>query len=134
MRLGEIQNLRWESVDLTDQGEIHVSSEETKTSVARTVPLGRILDVLRIMRAKNPTDVYVFGGDRPLGDFRKRWYDACVVAGLGKFVEGRYVGRTFHDLRRSAVRSMVLARSGAASKQVRRRRDSQKWTSLTRRS
>jgi integrase len=133
MRLGEVSNLRWESIDLTGQGEIHLSAEETKTGVARTIPLGRMLEIFRIMRAKHPANKYVFGGSNSLGNFRKRWNNACVKAGLGQFLcvacsgpmvkskcevcssgKRKYDGKTFHDLRRSAVRNMV--RSGISEK------------------
>lgn len=113
MRLGEVSNLRWRSVDL-DAEEISLRAEETKTGVPRTIPLGRMLEVLRIMRLRRPNDEYVFGGARPLGNFRKRWNAACVKAGLGQIEEladgkRKYRGLTFHDLRRSAVRNMVRA-------------------------
>jgi len=71
---------------------------------------------------------YIFHLDgNPVGDFRRSWATACVAAGLGQFVcddcnqivdrpsckqcgqESRYVGRTFHDFRRSASRNMVRA-------------------------
>lgn len=120
MRLGEISNLRWTSVDLVKR-EISLSAEETKTDVARTVPLGRILAVLEMMRLRNPHAEYVFGGSEPLGDFRKRWYAACVAIGKGKYLcvgcgapvgkekceacslnKRKYVGLTFHDVSRLA--------------------------------
>jgi len=78
--------------------------------------------------------VFVFHRDgEPVKDFRKAWYSACVMAGLGKYVcrkcgsekhashkcvkceaewkrdELKYVGRIFHDFRRTAVRDMVRA-------------------------
>jgi integrase len=130
MRCGEVCNLEWERVDLTGRGEIRLTAEDTKTGEGRTVPLLHMLPILRIMRAKHPKDQFVFGGDKPLGDFRKRWHTACVKAGVGKFVcrecendafdaeerctkckgtEQKYQGRTFHDMRRSAVRNFVRA-------------------------
>lgn len=77
---------------------------------------------------------YVFHRDgEPVGDFRKAWAAACCAAGVGKMVcpgcgrdvneerqcarcgrswtreELNYVGRIFHDLRRTAARNMVAA-------------------------
>src|ERR1700737_2282684 len=61
-----------------------------------------------------PQAEYVFGGDRPLGNFRKTWNSACVRAGLGKFERmgnGRkkYIGFIFHSLRRTALTNMADA-------------------------
>lgn len=119
MRLGEIQNLRWKSIDLIE-GEIHLSEEETKTGFRRTVPLpGKVLELLRIERSKRPNAEYAFSpdGSRPLGSFRKTWNRACIAAGLGQTEEQengkrKYRGLVFHDLRRSAIRHLV--RSGVS--------------------
>ena len=95
MRLGEIRRLRWESVDL-DEGVLHLEAEETKNGTARDVPIpAELIEWLKITRLKYPEAVYVFGGAKPLGTFRKRWTKACAVAGVP--------GLRFHDLRRGAV-------------------------------
>jgi hypothetical protein len=78
----------------------------------------------------------------PVGDFRKAWQTACVAASVGKFVcwhcgkpaKGRkcevcgtgqvkYIGRIFHDFRRTSVRSMVRAGVNSRITQNRRRAD-----------
>jgi integrase len=114
MRLGEIQRLQWSGVDLK-RGEITLQGNETKNGRPRAIPL--MLEVpamLNIMRQKNPQVEYVFGGDRPLGNFRKTWNSACVRAGLGRFEKRghdrkKYVGFIFHSLRRTALTNMADA-------------------------
>ncbi len=114
MRLGEIQRLRWSGVDF-ERGEITLLGSETKNGRPRAIPLMlEVPEMLSIMRQKNPDAVYVFGGDRPLGNFRKTWNSACVRAGLGKFEKGRrgrkkYIGFIFHSLRRTALTNMADA-------------------------
>jgi hypothetical protein len=77
---------------------------------------------------------FIFHRDgEPIGDFRKAWATACVMAGLGRMVcpkcdgpvdadykcepcrkawareDLKFVGRIFHNFRRTAVRDMVRA-------------------------
>lgn len=114
MRLGEIGRLKWSGVDL-ERGEISLQGDETKNGRPRAVPLMLELpEMLRIIQQKNPTAEYVFGGDRPLGNFRKTWNSACVRAGLGRFEKSghgrkKYVGFIFHSLRRTALTNMADA-------------------------
>jgi integrase len=114
MRLGEIGRLKWSGVDLT-RGEITLQGNETKNGRPRAIPLMlEVPEMLKIMRQKNPEAEYVFGGDQPLGNFRKTWNSACVRAGLGSFLKGvngrkKYVGFIFHSLRRTALTNMADA-------------------------
>jgi integrase len=114
MRLGEIRRLKWSGVDL-ERGEITLQADETKNGRPRAIPLMlEVPEMLSIIRQKNPTTEYVFGNDRPLGNFRKTWNSACVRAGLGRFEKrpGRrkkYIGFIFHSLRRTALTNMADA-------------------------
>ena len=92
-----------------------LQGNETKNGKPRAIPLMcELPEMLAIMQAKNPHAEYVFGGERPLGNFRKTWNSACVRAGLGEFekvAKGRkkYVGFIFHSLRRTALTNMADA-------------------------
>jgi integrase len=133
-RKGEIASLRWSDVE----GDVvRLRGENAKNGEGRTVTLsGDLSDLIDRRKAMRKVETktgallseYVFHQKgEPVGDFRKAWATACVAAGLGQFVcercnqtvyghiceacngEGRYVGRIFHDFRRTAVRNMVRA-------------------------
>ena len=140
-RKGEIRSLRWEDVD----GDvIRLRAENAKNGKARSVAiegeLAELLERRRVARQvkKDSSPVILSAlifhrNGEPIGDFRKAWATACVMAGLGKLVcprcngavdaeykcagcsrewdrdELKYVGRIFHDFRRTAVRDMVRA-------------------------
>lgn len=118
MRLGEICALRWEQIDWLNH-ELRLNPGETKNEEGRTIPLvSELFELLRLHRAGSKGSAFVFPSprrpDRPITDFRKAWEDACVRAGLGRMEsrEGgrpRYVGLTFHDLRRSAIMNFERA-------------------------
>jgi integrase len=133
-RKGEIASLCWSDVE----GDVvRLRGENAKNGEGRSVTLsGDLADLIERRkvqrRVKTKTSVllsaYVFHQKgEPVGDFRKAWATACLAAGLGQFVcdrcsqtveghtceecnsEARYVGRIFHDFRRTAVRNMVRA-------------------------
>jgi integrase len=140
-RKGEIRSLQWEDVD----GDvIRLRAENAKNGKARSVAIeGELAKVLERRKAARQVkkdnapvvlSALIFHRDgEPVGDFRKAWATACVMAGLGKLVcpnckgavdadykcancsrewdrdELKYVGRIFHDFRRTAVRDMVRA-------------------------
>jgi hypothetical protein len=116
---------------------VRLRGENAKNGEGRSVTLsGDLADVMERRKAQRRVETktgvllsaYVFHQKgEPVGDFRKGWATACVAAGLGQFVcdhcnqtlkghsceecnrEARYVGRIFHDFRRTAVRNMVRA-------------------------
>ena len=133
-RKGEISSLRWEDID----GElVELRGEYSKNKEPRSMILSGNLEAL-IARRRGERK-YEAGGHwllseylfhrkgKPIRDFRKSWVTACVAAGLGRYhcsacdraVEEticpecdrkcRYIGRLFHDFRRTAVRNMVRA-------------------------
>lgn len=137
----EIASLSWEDID----GEvIRLRAENAKIREARSLAIeGELADVFQRRKAARQVTMpdgsvvlcpLVFHRDgQPVKDFRKAWYSACVMAGLGNLVcrkcgsdtdanqkclncgaewkrdELRYEGRIFHDFRRTAVRDMVRA-------------------------
>jgi integrase len=125
MRLSEVVNLRWDYVNLKKR-MIFLPPGYAKNGEPRMIPLiGELPDMLGILRQQNPDADQVFTREGvPLQTFRKAWNRACVTAGLGymkpvleratgqpvlsgKRPKTKYCGRTFHDLRRSAVSNLV---------------------------
>ena len=142
MRKGEIASLRWDDVD---GDTIRLRAENAKNGEARTVPIeGELTELInrrRVARTFRKADnfpvtlsAWIFHRTgEPIGDFRKAWATACVMAGLGQWVcptcdgkvdaehkcaacsrewtreDLKYHGRIFHDFRRTAVRDMVRA-------------------------
>jgi integrase len=143
MRLGELAGLRWHQVKLRDR-QILLNPGETKNKEPRIVPLNsELLAVLEMELAKRnekaPNCQWVFSRDgESVGCFRKAWTNACVRAGLGRWIyvckskdcghqsdsktkacpkcKGKtrraYQGLIFHDLRRTGVRNLM--RSGVS--------------------
>jgi integrase len=125
-RRSEVVALTWEQVDRPAR---EVRLPTSKNGRPRVIPLEGILWQI-IERRWAARQYELPGGEtalsplvfhsrgRRVGDFRKAWAAACVKAGLGHFEEyvtkrgqrmKRYVGKIFHDLRRTAVRDMVRA-------------------------
>ncbi len=111
-RRGEILSLEWSQVDWTAE-EIRLEPAQVKNKKGRTFPFGsypQLKELLEGQREKTRDSQrergaivkHVFHRNgRPIKSLRGAWDGACERAGLP--------GRWFHDLRRSAVRNMVLA-------------------------
>lgn len=133
-RKGEISSLRWEDID----GElVELRGAYAKNEEPRAVILSGDLEALIERRKKERKykagdhwilSQYLFHRKGwPIGDFRKSWIKACIPSGLGQYHcpecnqgleqeicpecdhKCEYMGRLFHDFRRTAVRNMVRA-------------------------
>src|SRR5215469_2186679 len=140
-RKHEIASVTWEDID----GEvIRLRAVNAKIREARSLAIeGELAELMQRRRAASQIkrqddsvvicDLVFHRDGEPVKDFRKTWYSACVMAGLGKCIcrncgsgtdashkcvkcgvewkrdELKYVGRIFHDFRRTAVRDMVRA-------------------------
>jgi integrase len=110
MRLGEIQGLKWDQIDFLNR-MIRLNAGETKNDEAREIPLSdelyTMLDTCFLKRPAGSPFVCNWHG-RPVGDFRRVWYDRCAKLGLGTLegqgrTRGKYRGLIFHDLRRTFI-------------------------------
>jgi len=132
-RAGEILKLRWSYI--TD-GAIKVPAADTKARTARVIAITPELKAILDRRAadRRPGCEFIFHHEgSAIVDYRRAWQTACVINGLGHFecqacstvldAERRcpdcgkkpdrplYVGRLFHDFRRSAAHEMWKAGS-----------------------
>jgi integrase len=127
-RKREILSLKWNQVDLNARSA-RLDPGTTKSREGRVIILeGELLEAIKEQweRRKvaeipghSPTLLCVFvfhrNGKR-MSDIRDVWQNACLAAGLGQMIEvekevrrKKYVGKIFHDFRRTAVRNMVRA-------------------------
>ncbi len=102
-RLGELRKLRWSQIDLA-AGEIRIEQGQAKGKRPRTLPVyGDMAEWLTWQwKRREPGCELVFHWHgKALGSHLKGWAPACAAVGLA--------GLHFHDLRRSAIRSMERA-------------------------
>jgi integrase len=103
----EALQIKWPQVYLERR---IIRLDETKNDEPRIVPLPSVLvDMLRNIEPK-------VGKVFDATNLRREWIAACAACGLGRKIEvegkphdPRYEGLTVHDLRRSAVRNLVVA-------------------------
>lgn len=101
LRKREIINLRLRNVDLNER-VIRLEADQTKTGKSRTVPLTELLFTLIsecVAGKTNPDDYVLTRKGNPIKCFWDSWKKVTEMAGRP--------GVLFHDLRRSAVSSMI---------------------------
>ena len=134
-RSGEILKLRWSYLG---HDAISIPAVDTKSrkprSIALTPRLEEIIELRRTVR--KPECEFIFHHDgEAIRDYRKCWHTACVMLGLGKFYcrdQGhnfisvldaekkcpkcgkkwevpKYIGKLFHDFRRTAAHELWKA-------------------------
>ncbi len=106
----EVLTLEWRQIDF-ESGEVRLLSGHSKNGQARTVVMTSRLRALlaeqadrrdALLRDRGRITPWVFHrAGEPIKSIRKAWSSACRAAGCP--------GRVIHDLRRSAVRTMVRA-------------------------
>jgi integrase len=104
MRLSEIASLTWTALDV-EGAALRLAGADAKNDRPRVIPLVGLwgATIAERLRARVPGCEFIFHRrGRKMGTFDKMFSSAAALAGCA--------GRTFHDLRRSAVRNMV--RSG----------------------
>jgi integrase len=98
MRKGEILNLTWDKVDITNRC-ISLQAEDTKDGEPRLIPISQDFRklLLGIPRAIHDNHVFLYRG-KPVRDIRVGVKNACNKAGIiyGRFKKNGFV---FHDLR-----------------------------------
>ena len=89
MRKGELVNLTWDKINF-DKNIITV--DKTKTGEGRKAWMNRtVKEALLTLKLDQPKGKYVFGNDKPVGNFRTAWDKAVRRAGISPI--------RFHDLR-----------------------------------
>lgn len=101
MRRGELLQLKWEQVDLT-QKLLRLKGKQTKSKKPRAVPLiGETCEYLAAaLSTKAPACEYVVQYEgRRVRDIKRCWATACRIAALPDLLK--------HDLRRTAITNLL---------------------------
>lgn len=90
--------LTWDRVSI-ERRMVWVEGEDMKADHAIGVPLSdRAVEVLKAELGKNKTWVFTYRG-KPISEIKTAFQAACVRAGVGEIVDGKYRGFTWHGLR-----------------------------------
>ena len=98
LRQANVLGLTWSRVDL-ERRVIWVEATDMKggKAISINLPIGAI-NVLTAVRGQHPEFVFTFRG-KPIGEIKTAFQAACIRAGVGGVVGGKYQGFTWHGLR-----------------------------------
>ena len=98
LRQANVLGLVWSRVDL-ERKLVWVEGMEMKARKAIGVPLSQeAVDVLKTVQGQHPEFCFTYRG-KPVSEIKTAFIAACVRAGVGRYVDGKYQGFTWHGLR-----------------------------------
>lgn len=101
LRQANVLGLKWSRVDLTRK-IVWVEAEDMKADQALSVPLSKgatsVLETQRGSKFSNDEFVFTYRG-KPISEIKTAFQAACVRAGVGRLLGGKYSGFTWHGLR-----------------------------------
>lgn len=100
LRQANVLGLRWDKVDC-DRRLVWIEAVDAKGDKAIAVPLSdEALLALAHAKVANQNDTWVFTfRGKPIKDIKTAFIAACLRAGVGRVVDGRYEGFSWHGLR-----------------------------------
>ena len=98
LRQANVLGLTWGRVDLA-RAVVWIDGADAKGGKAINVPLNPAAsDVLKAVAGQHPVWVFTFRG-KPYKEIKTAFQAACIRAGVGRTVGGRYEGFAWHGLR-----------------------------------
>lgn len=98
LRQANVLGLTWQRVDL-DRKIVWVEAEDMKADQAISIPLSKeALNVLNAQKDQHPEFVFTYRG-KPIQEIKTAFQAACIRAGVGRYLDGKYQGFTWHGLR-----------------------------------
>lgn len=98
LRQANVLGLRWDHVDL-GRATAWVDSSDSKSGEPISVPLNTTaLAALEVVKGQHPEWCFTYRG-KPYSEIKTAFQAAAVRAKVGRYVDGRYDGFTWHGLR-----------------------------------
>lgn len=98
LRQSNVLNLTWRRVDLKRK-VAWVEAQDMKADAALNIPLSKeALHVLENQKSQHDEFVFTYRG-QPVKEIKTAFLAACVRAKVGRYVDGKYQGFTWHGLR-----------------------------------